>query len=251
MDATTSMSTYCERDFIKFINIPGSTTSNDSNENDISTSSSFMVTNNITFNKTEASITSPMTFTDNDNNKFTCKPTIPNNQKEFVNELATNSSFFYNRLAEECPMLKYIIVHSRRVPDRSEKVPAFWDVWEYLLENTKLPLIANGDFLTPIQINIFWDNYKRFLLLKGLMIARGAQSNPSIFLPFSRNPSEMINIYEVCKLFLSMSKEFAPLSFSHVKFTILQMVPRPTEKYKIGSIVLHSTSWETLCSAFA
>ena len=166
-----------------------------------------------------------------------------------VLNLAESSSRLFSLLVDSCPNLDYIIVHSRRISDRSEKVPAFLGVWDHLLKSSKLPLVANGDFLSPLQISTFWERYKEYPLLRGLLIARGAQSNPSIFLPFSRIPSAQLDIFDVCKSFIALAKRYAPCSFTHIKYTMLHMLPKPIEHYETGRLILHATSWKTLTFA--
>ncbi|KAM0683878.1 tRNA-dihydrouridine synthase 2 [Mitosporidium daphniae] len=169
---------------------------------------------------------------------------------EELKDVAESSSKLFSFLATRCPNLDYVIVHSRRISDRTEKTPAFWDVWDHLLESAKLHLVANGDFLSPCEIQAFWEKYNKYPALKGLLIARGAQSNPSIFLPFSKTPSELVDVFDICKMFIPLARTYTPMSFTHIKYTVLHMLPKPIERYQIGCLVLHATSWQALLSAF-
>lgn len=85
-----------------------------------------------------------------------------------------------------------ITVHMRTRDERPAE-PAHWDEIMKLWDAVKVPVMANGDFFTRHQIQKFWDHClkegtddaadlpHRRRGPSGLMIARGAMYNPSIF----------------------------------------------------------------------
>ena len=72
-----------------------------------------------------------------------------------------------------------VTVHMRTVPMRPRE-PAVWcPVFAHLVEQSSVPLIANGDFFNRGQIDLFRNKHSNWS--NSVMIARGAIHNPSIF----------------------------------------------------------------------
>jgi len=69
-----------------------------------------------------------------------------------------------------------ITVHCRRKKE-SEKVPGHWDVFKLIRDAVKIPVIANGDIFCYDDM----EKIKKMSNINSFMIARAAQSNPSIF----------------------------------------------------------------------
>lgn len=88
-----------------------------------------------------------------------------------------------------------ITVHMRLREERPAE-PAHWDEMERLWDAVQVPVLANGDFFSRHQIDEFWKHCKeKGCRPSGVMIARGALWNPSIF---SREPpafDEMVRSY--------------------------------------------------------
>eukprot|EP00933_Yihiella_yeosuensis_P070862 TRINITY_DN79018_c0_g1_i1.p1 TRINITY_DN79018_c0_g1~~TRINITY_DN79018_c0_g1_i1.p1 ORF type:complete len:433 (-),score=67.54 TRINITY_DN79018_c0_g1_i1:151-1449(-) len=78
-----------------------------------------------------------------------------------------------------------ITVHMRLREERPAE-PAHWDEIVKLWDAVKVPMLANGDFFTRRQIDEFWKHCEEHIQEgqvgpSGIMIARGAMWNPSIF----------------------------------------------------------------------
>jgi len=79
-----------------------------------------------------------------------------------------------------------ITVHLRQTGERPAD-PAHWDEMTRLWDAVRIPVLANGDFFTRRQIDEFWKHCRGSQELEkargptGVMVARGALWNPSIF----------------------------------------------------------------------
>ncbi|OUM56222.1 hypothetical protein PIROE2DRAFT_49838, partial [Piromyces sp. E2] len=69
-----------------------------------------------------------------------------------------------------------ITVHCRRKKEL-EKDPGHWDVFKLIRDAVKIPVIANGDIFNYEDM----EKIKKMSNINSFMIARAAQSNPSIF----------------------------------------------------------------------
>jgi len=102
-----------------------------------------------------------------------------------------------------------ITVHMRQRDERPAE-PAHWDEIVKLWDAVKVPMIANGDFFSRRQIDEFWKHCHKTLGIDtdadikstkagpaGIMIARGALWNPSIFCRGREPPSfeEVVRSY--------------------------------------------------------
>ena len=118
-----------------------------------------------------------------------------------------------------------------------------------------IPLIANGDLLHHEKIDQFIAMNGSLVLdiLKGmdwtifgvlgisrLLIARGAQSNPSIFRAEGLLPVETVAI-----AYVEQAKALQH-SFTNIKYTIMQMWPESYHLSDIGKLVLHAKNTQDL-----
>ena len=103
-----------------------------------------------------------------------------------------------------------ITIHMRTVPMRPRE-PAIWSQFTELLkiiqgEFSHIPIIANGDFFTRKQIDVFKGHVEADLVGSGrswcdsVMIARGAMWNPSIFDKSTQHDPETVlnNFLDTC-----------------------------------------------------
>ena len=80
------------------------------------------------------------------------------------------------KMIEKCGV-DCITVHARYIEDRSEKAAARVSLLKDIVDNIKLPIIYNGDIFKYEDI----DEFMKLSNCDGVMIARGAMYNPSIF----------------------------------------------------------------------
>lgn len=118
-----------------------------------------------------------------------------------------------------------IIVHPRFTKDKLKR-RARWEHFAWIAEHTTLPIIGNGDILTPKQLQ---DNRDLFSPLSGFMLGRIASVKPWIFREFYN---------EIC----SDTSEAAPVNYTEVWDTFYRYTLEdfPREK-AIGRIKEFST----------
>ncbi|KEP63344.1 UNVERIFIED_CONTAM: dihydrouridine synthase (dus) protein [Hammondia hammondi] len=81
----------------------------------------------------------------------------------------------FARLCESCG-IEAIAIHARETHERPSH-RAHWDIFPALKSSLAIPLIANGDFLTHRDADVFQEK----IGADSLMFARGAMWDPSIF----------------------------------------------------------------------
>ncbi|CAK9079796.1 unnamed protein product [Durusdinium trenchii] len=88
-----------------------------------------------------------------------------------------------------------ITVHLRLRDERPAE-PAHWDEMARVWDAVKVPVLANGDFFNRRQIDEFWKHCsEKECQVSGVMIARGALWNPSIFSRDPPNFDDMVKSY--------------------------------------------------------
>jgi tRNA-dihydrouridine synthase 2 len=129
-----------------------------------------------------------------------------------------------------------IAVHCRMVDDRP-RFPAHWNViGEILARVTTLPVYINGDVYTLADIKKLEEMGMHFKILcqgvKGFMLARGAQFNPTVFASMSgdRSGLSMLSGMDAAREYLKTALD-CDMPMHNIKWSLLQMVanivPRP------------------------
>ena len=111
--------------------------------------------------------------------------------------LATPASTVeFARRMEACGV-DAVAVHGRHVAERSHKHAAHWDAISAVVAALGIPVIANGDVLAPADFG----RIRAATGAAGVMAARGAQWNPSIFRPDGLLPGRTVRAaYVRCAL---------------------------------------------------
>lgn len=114
-------------------------------------------------------------------------------------------SFLHSLKIFEKYKIDAITVHPRFVKDRLKRKPR-WEEFAWIRDNCDLPLIANGDIISPNQIN------EKFDSVDGLMLGRVVVAKPWIFKVFSGDIDEnLIDYAEVWeRMFNYIIEDFAP-----------------------------------------
>lgn len=131
-----------------------------------------------------------------------------------------------------------LTVHCR-TPSQRPKDNGRWDIFPILAKELgDFPLIANGDVFSL-------EHAQRLKDISGVtsfMFARAAQENPSVF-----RKEGLLPIFDVVKRYIEISIKTDNV-FQNTKYALLQMWPNLNEG--LGKIILHSKSYEEVCSIF-
>ncbi len=110
-----------------------------------------------------------------------------------INEIDYNIVDYIIKVAEDLK-LSFLTIHGRaRKQMFSGK--ADWNVIKYAIDKAKIPIIGNGDIFTFKDAKEKMEKYKP----AGIMIARGALSNPFIFKELKLDKELLISNYEKLK----------------------------------------------------
>ena len=105
---------------------------------------------------------------------LTVKCRLGDDPKQWKNDFKTKLTLFENNGIDA------IIVHPRFLKDKLKR-RARWEHFSWIAEQTTIPIIGNGDILTPDQLQ---DNRDLFSPLSGLMLGRIAAVKPWVFREF-------------------------------------------------------------------
>jgi len=97
----------------------------------------------------------------------------------------------------EAAGVSYVTVHGRTLEER-HKAPVHWDEIKLLKEIAKVPIVANGDINTPMDITQAVEKTG----VDGVMCARGILANPGLFSGYEVCPLECITDYLEMSLML-------------------------------------------------
>jgi tRNA-dihydrouridine synthase 2 len=106
-----------------------------------------------------------------------------------------------------------IAIHCRFTFEKPRE-PGHWEIFEHLVNKVDIPLIANGDFYTLDDVAKF---RARVPQITSFLIARGAQSNPSVF-----RKDGSVPISGIIKEYVELA-EMYDIHFSNAKYVLLQM----------------------------
>jgi tRNA-dihydrouridine synthase 2 len=106
-----------------------------------------------------------------------------------------------------------IAIHCRFTFEKPRE-PGHWELFEHLINKVAIPLIANGDFYSLDDIAKFRAKVPK---MTSFLIARGAQSNPSVFRKEGPLP-----IGDVIREYLDLAEKYH-IHFSNAKYVLLQM----------------------------
>lgn len=110
-----------------------------------------------------------------------------------------------------------IAVHLRTAEEDRKAAPARWADIAELCSAVRIPVIANGDFLSRQRIGEFWQQQESaFAGPSAIMIARGALWNPAIFSREEVGFDEMVQRY-------ASTAERVENTFSNTKWVLREM----------------------------
>lgn len=113
----------------------------------------------------------------------------------------------------------FISVHVRTVAERA-KDPAHWDMLGELVKSVNVPVIANGDIWSAEDIS----SIRKFSGCRGVMLARGALFDPSIFTVHKTGDVRCYtSIEESVQEYLRIAAEVGNMH-ANTKFTVLSML---------------------------
>ncbi|CAG8477677.1 11303_t:CDS:10 [Diversispora eburnea] len=124
-----------------------------------------------------------------------------------------------------------ITVHCR-TRDERPKDPGHWDIFKDIVENTSIPIIANGDVFQRSDI----DKLKEMSNVSSIMIARAAQINVSIFRKEGMLPLEEVSM-EVDN------------NWANTKYTLMQMHADHSKELKHMKLT-YAKSYEEICKIY-
>ena len=113
-------------------------------------------------------------------------------------------------------------IHARYIVDRP-KDPARYKLIDPIINaiNGEIPLIYNGDVFNKYDIKYCKENMKG---IDSLMIARGAQWNPSLFDYNSNNESmKLMDLDKVMNRYIDISEKYNNI-FANSKYVIVKMI---------------------------
>lgn len=125
-----------------------------------------------------------------------------------------------------------IAVHCRYTWERPRE-PSHWDVLSRIAESIKIPLIANGDVFNGESLK----KMKEIPGVSSVMVARGAQYNPSIFKYVKSETSELEDLHEVSLKLIELARLYDH-HFGNTKYILTQMwIHERDQTHKYKSLV--------------
>ena len=125
-----------------------------------------------------------------------------------------------------------IALHARQVPDRPRHRALVDDV-PLLASHLSIPCVFNGDLFTREDL-VRWKG-----LGSSLMLARGAQWNPSIF---SEQP---LPVFDIVRQFLSVARVYAP-SVGNGKWSVMEQLKGHVGGLQTYRHIIQAKSWDDL-----
>ncbi|KAL7749816.1 tRNA-dihydrouridine synthase 2 [Sorochytrium milnesiophthora] len=111
-----------------------------------------------------------------------------------------------------------LTVHCRTRNERPQD-PGHWDAWKYIVKavNGRVPVIGNGDIFEGGDM----DRAIELAKIDSVMLARSAQSNPSVF----RHPEPLLSLHDVViPQYIRHSIRYDNI-YQNTKYVLMQMVP--------------------------
>ena len=130
----------------------------------------------------------------------------PSNESSFLD--ATNH--FVQRM--QSTGISALAVHCRFTHEKPRE-PGHWEIFEFLADKMKIPLIANGDLFTQSDLH----RLKESKWVDSFMLARAAQWNPSVF-----RKEGLLPISEVMLEYVKLSKLY-DMHYKNAKYTLTHM----------------------------
>ncbi|KAL8274316.1 hypothetical protein Esti_001770 [Eimeria stiedai] len=141
-----------------------------------------------------------------------------------------------------------IAVHARKRHERPAH-RANWQAFPILRDTLKIPLIANGDFLTAQDAMLFQDSYGIY----SLMFARGAMWDPSLFahkpaLNGRGKVNYSLTRLDVLQDYIKRAVRCGAV-YQSIKFTLQEMTGRDSNK-ELKQNLIAANSTAKICSVF-
>ncbi|CAG8516052.1 6537_t:CDS:2 [Paraglomus occultum] len=139
----------------------------------------------------------------------------------------------------EATGIKALAIHCRTKNERPSN-KGHWEIFKPIVENVKsIPVIANGDIFDRPDMQ----RVKELSAVSSIMIARGAQSNVSIFCNEGLLPKREIAIMYIKKA-INVHNNYA-----NTKYTLMQMYADAVKDNEYHALV-RAKSYEDLCEIY-
>lgn len=136
--------------------------------------------------------------------------------------------------------IKALTIHCR-TPEERPRDAAHHEWLPEIVAMSKVPIIANGDVFDREDLDRIW----RRTGVSSIMIARGAQWNPSVF-----RPQGMLRPELVTREYLQRAIQ-VDNQFGNTKYTVLQMwLDRPYSDKKLTARLQQTKTMADLCTIF-
>ncbi|KAF9428030.1 tRNA-dihydrouridine(20) synthase [NAD(P)+]-like [Podila epigama] len=138
----------------------------------------------------------------------------------------------------EATGIKALAVHCRYRDERPRE-PGHWDRFQEIVEAVKIPVIANGDINEYADI----ERVRKLTGVAGVMIARGAQANVSIF-----RKEGPLSILDIVKDYIRKCMHTRNLH-SNTKYVLMQMFGDHTKRPQYRPLC-EAKSFRAICKVF-